>query len=101
MTLPEGLLQGEEFVTARAREMVAGRFKYDSFVPPFVQLQPEKLKGSRFNTPENITAFAQKFDEGLKRVFCNDKGVHYVVFCSPTDDDPRFGIYKGKLILTG
>jgi hypothetical protein len=98
---PKGLLQGGGFVTARAREMVTGKFNCYSFVPPLAQLRPEKLKGSKFDTSEDIAAFVQKFDEGLKRVFSDDKGVHYVKFGSPRDNDPGFGIQKGKLTLTG
>jgi hypothetical protein len=101
MTLPKGLVQGGESVTERAREMIASKFKCYSFLPSLVQLLPGKLKGSMFDTPEYIAAIAQKFEEGLKRVFSDDKGTHYVEFGSPTDNDPRFGIQKGKLTLTG
>jgi hypothetical protein len=59
------------------------------------------LKGSKFNTPEDIAAFAQKFDEGLKRVFSDDKGIQKVKFGSPRDNDPRVGIKSGSLMLTG
>jgi len=81
---PNCLLQGGEFVTARAREMVS-----------------EKLKNSKFNTTEDISAFAQKFDEGLKRVFADDDGAQFVKFGSPRDNDPKYGIKAGKLTLTG
>ncbi|KAF9783747.1 hypothetical protein BJ322DRAFT_877041 [Thelephora terrestris] len=81
---PECLLHGGEFVTARAREMVS-----------------EKLRNSRFNTPEDIAAFAQKFDEGLKRVFSEDNGAQFIKFGSPRDNDPVHGIKAGKLALTG
>jgi hypothetical protein len=101
VTLPKGFLQGGGLVTAMARVMITGKFKCYSFVPPLVHLRPEKLKGSRFNTPENIAAISQGFDEGLKRVFSDDKEVQYVKFGSPRDNDPRFGIQKGKLTLTG
>ena len=101
ITSLEGLLQGGEFVTARAKEMVAGKFKCYSFVAPSVQQKPEKLKQSSFNTPEDIAAFAQKFDEGLKRVFSDDSGTQYIKFGSPRDNDPNHGIKGGKLMLTG
>ncbi|KAF9782375.1 hypothetical protein BJ322DRAFT_1111242 [Thelephora terrestris] len=87
---PECLLQGGEFVTARAREMASGKFNIT-----------QKLKPSRFNTPEDIEAFVQKFDEGLKRIFSDDRGVHYIKFGSLRDDDPKHGIKAGKLMLTG
>ncbi|KAF9783743.1 hypothetical protein BJ322DRAFT_876964 [Thelephora terrestris] len=81
---PKCLLHGGEFVTARARDMVSGI-----------------LRQSKFNTIEDISAFAQKFDDGLKRVFTNETGVQYIKFGSPRDDDPRYGIKAGKLALTG
>ena len=97
----EGLLQGGEFVTARAREMVAGRFGNSLYVTLNPQPPPEKLRQSKFNTPEDLSAFAQKFDEGLKRVFSDESGAQYVKFGSPRDNDPRHGIKTGKLMLTG
>jgi hypothetical protein len=59
------------------------------------------LRQSRLNTPEDLAAFAQKFDEGLKRVFSDDTGAQYVKFGSPRDHDPGHGIRAGKLTLTG
>lgn len=99
--LPQGLLQGGEFVTARAREAVSGRFKSSLSVTFPTERQPEKLKKSKFNTPEDLSAFAQKFDEGLKRVFSDDSGAQFVKFGSPRDNDPKHGIKAGKLTLTG
>jgi hypothetical protein len=78
------VVQGGEFVTARAREMIS-----------------EKWKKSKFNTPEDIAAFSQKFDEGVKRVFSEETGTQYVKFGSPRDNDPKTGIKAGKLALTG
>ena len=96
-----GLLQGGEFVTARAREAVSGEFECISLVAPPVEPYPEKLRRSKFNTPEDIAAFAQKFDEGLKRVFSDNSGAQYIKFGSPRDNDPSHGIKAGKLMLTG
>ena len=81
--------------------MVSGGFEY---YPPFTlpaEPRPEKLKKSKFNTPEDISAFSQKFDEGLKRVFSDDSGAQFVKFGSPRDNDPTHGIKAGKLTLTG
>jgi len=100
-TLLQGLLQGGEFVTARARELVQGGFRYYLSVTQSVQPQLGKLRESRFNTPEDISTFAQKFDEGLKRVFSDDRGAQYVKFGSPRDNDPQHGIKAGRLMLTG
>jgi hypothetical protein len=96
------LLQGGEFVTARAREMVSGWFKCCSYVvAPLTQPQSEKLKNSKFNTPEDIASFSQKFDEGLKRVFSDETGTQYIKFGSPRDNDQKHGIKAGKLTLNG
>jgi hypothetical protein len=95
------LIQGGELVTGRAREMVSGRFRSRLYTVLRVQPQPEKLRGSTFNTPEDIEAFSQKFDEGLKKVFFDDNGTQYIKFGSPRDNDPKHGIKMGKLTLTG
>ena len=71
------------------------------FAQPLVQPQPEKLKDSKFNTPEDIAAIAQSFDEGLKRIFSDDSGTQYIKFGSPRDNDPKHGVKVGKLVLTG
>jgi hypothetical protein len=62
---------------------------------------PEKLRGSKFNTPEDLSAFSQKFDEGVKKIFSNDQAAQYIKFGSPRDNDPRYGIKAGRLTLTG
>ena len=59
------------------------------------------MRGSKFDTPEDLTEFAQKFDEGVKRVFSNDQVAQYVKFGSPRDNDPACGIKAGRLTLTG
>ena len=68
---------------------------------PSLNPQSEKLKGSKFDTPEDLAAFAQRFDEGVKRVFSKDQGVQYVKFGSPRDNDAKCEIKAGKLTLTG
>ena len=62
---------------------------------------PEKLRESVFNTTADMEAFAQKFDEGLKRVFSTDVGAQYIKFGSPRDNLPEHGIKGGRLTLTG
>ena len=64
-------------------------------------VEPENLGKSKFNTPEDMTVFAQKFDEGLKRVFAGGEGSQFVKFGSPRDNDPKHGIKSGRLTLTG
>ena len=65
--------------------------------------QPEKLKESRYNTPEDLASFSQKFDEGVKKVFstANRNANQYIKFGSPRDNDAKVGIKAGRLALTG
>jgi hypothetical protein len=95
------LLQGGEFITARAREMVSGGLNLHSSIAPPVKPPAEKLKKSTLNTPEDIDSFTQKFDEGLKRVFSEAAGTYFVEFGGPRDNDPKYGIKGGRLTLTG
>ena len=81
--------------------MVSGRFGFQSSIAFRIQRPPEKLKKSKFNTDEDIASFAQKFDEGLKRVFTDATGTQYIKFGSPRDNEPKHGIKAGKLMLTG
>ena len=71
--------------------------------PPGTEPLPEKLQRSRFNTPEDLASFSQRFDEGVKKVFStsNSTSDHYVRFGSPRDNDPSYGIRAGRLTLTG
>ena len=65
--------------------------------------QLEKLKYSKFNTPDDIAAFSQKFDEGLKKIFStsNSHKDQFIKFGSLRDNDPKCGIKAGKLSLAG
>ena len=56
---------------------------------------------SKFNTPEDISAFAQKFDEGVKWVFSDDQTVQWDKFGSLRDHNLQHGIKGGKLMLPG
>ena len=73
-------------------------------IPPADQIlspELEKLRGSNFDTPEDLVAFSRRFDEGVKRVFSNSRTAQYVKFGSPRDNDPKCGIKGGRLTLTG
>jgi hypothetical protein len=59
------------------------------------------LRKSKFNTLQDIAAFTQRFDEGLKRVYSGDAGLQYVKFGAAVDYDPEHGIKGGRLTLTG
>ena len=72
-----------------------------SLTDPSLNPQPEKLRGSKFDTSEDLAAFVQRFDEGVKRVFSKDQGVQYVKFGSPRDNDHMCEIKAGRLTLTG
>jgi hypothetical protein len=61
----------------------------------------EKWKGTKFDSPYDLAAFSQKFDEGVKRVFSNDATAQHVGFGSPRDNDPACGIKAGRFTLTG
>jgi len=61
----------------------------------------EKLRGSRFNTAENLEEFSQRFDDGVKKVFSNNQTPQYVKFATLRDNDPAYGIKGGRLTLTG
>ena len=90
-----------ESLLQRGREQ---RYKVGRTVVLIVRLltpQLEQLRGSRFDTPEDLTAFAQKFDEGVKRAFSNDQVPQYVKFGALRDHDPELGIKAGRLTLTG
>ena len=59
------------------------------------------LSHSRFDTPEDLASFAQKFDEGVKKVFSNEQAAQYVKFGRPRDTDPELRIKAGRLTLDG
>ncbi|KAF9783741.1 hypothetical protein BJ322DRAFT_1021545 [Thelephora terrestris] len=104
-----GPLQVEELFQPKWRRIRYSEGKRDGLrwvkmllpVSPSIQPRAEKLKKSRFNTSEDLAAFSQKFDEGLKRVFLDDTGTQYIKFGSPRDNDPKHGIKAGKLALKG
>ena len=63
--------------------------------------QPGMLRGSGLDTPGNLEAFSQRFDDGIKKVFSNNQVDQYVKFGSPRDNNPNCGIKAGRLTLTG
>ena len=86
----------------RATDLIKSVFKY-SVYRQIAQPQPDKLKHSKFNTPEDLASFSQRFDDGVKKIF-SMSNIHvdqYVKFGSLRDNDPSFGIKAGKLALTG
>ena len=64
-------------------------------------LRLEKWKDSKFDNDGDLSAFSQKFDEGVKRVFSNDQTPQHVKFGSMRDNDLEYGIKAGRFTLTG
>jgi hypothetical protein len=81
--------------------MVKGAFNHFGH-RKIAQPRLEKLKTSKFNTPEDLAAFSQRFDDGLKKVFSmsSDHVGKFVKFGSLRDNDPSCGIKAGRLALT-
>jgi hypothetical protein len=79
-----GIFAGSVFVGRRARAFFE-----------------EKLKNSRYGTPDSLDHIAKRFDETTKRLFRNTKETQFVHFGSPLDKDPAVGIRAGQLKLTG
>ena len=61
----------------------------------------EKLKNSKYGTPDSLDHIAKRFDETTKRLFRDVKEVQFVPFGSPLDKDLNVGIRAGQLRLTG
>ena len=68
---------------------------------PIAQPMTRKTERVKIQHPEDLEAFSQKFDDGVKRVFSSDQAVQHVKFGSPRDHDPDYGIKAGRLALTG
>ena len=66
-----------------------------------LNLQPGKWKDSKYDSDGDLSAFSQKFDEGVKRVFSDDQVPQHVRFGSPRDNDPKYGVKAGRITLTG
>ena len=79
-----GVFAGSVFVSRRARMFFA-----------------EKLKNSKYGTPDSLDHIAKRFDETTKRLFRDVKEVQFVPFGSPLDKDLNVGIRAGQLRLTG
>ncbi|KAH7884462.1 hypothetical protein F5I97DRAFT_1937901 [Phlebopus sp. FC_14] len=81
---PDCIFAGSVFVSRRAREFFA-----------------EKLKNSKYGSPDSIDHITKRFDETTKRLFRDKKDIQWVPFGSPLDKDPTAGIRGGSLKLTG
>lgn len=64
-------------------------------------LAQDKLRGSKYGTPDSLEHITKRFDETTKRLFRDKKEPQYVQFGSPLDKDLSVGIRQGQLKLTG
>ncbi|KZP28402.1 hypothetical protein FIBSPDRAFT_817256 [Athelia psychrophila] len=77
-------LQGSVFVTRRARTFLS-----------------EKLAGSKYGSPDDLTNMATCFDKTTKLKFRNPDEPSYIRFGGIRDKDPEAGIRSGQLKLPG
>ena len=61
----------------------------------------EKLKNSRYGSPDSLDHITKRFDETTKRLFRDRNEMQFVPFGSPLDKDQTVGIRGGQLKLTG
>ncbi|KAJ7170801.1 hypothetical protein C8R43DRAFT_875680 [Mycena crocata] len=81
---PDCIFAGSVFVSRRARKFLE-----------------EKLKSSKYGSPEAVEHITRRFDETTKRLFRDDRSLQFISFGSPLDKDPTVGIRGGQLKLTG
>ncbi|KAL0065109.1 hypothetical protein AAF712_007945 [Marasmius tenuissimus] len=81
---PDCIFAGSVFVSRRARILFE-----------------EKLKNSKYGTPDALDHITKRFDETTKRLFRNKKDPQFIVFGSPLDKDLSVGIRSGQLRLSG
>ncbi|KAJ7158680.1 hypothetical protein C8R46DRAFT_1165038 [Mycena filopes] len=81
---PDCIFAGSVFVSRRARRFLE-----------------EKLKSSKYGSPEAVEHITKRFDETTKRLFRDDRTLQFISFGSPLDKDPTVGIRGGQLKLTG
>ncbi|KAL0574098.1 hypothetical protein V5O48_007857 [Marasmius crinis-equi] len=61
----------------------------------------ERLKNSKYNTPQDITRMAKEFDKVAKLVFRDETEMGYIQFGSLRDKDLSVGITRGVLKIPG
>ncbi|KIM84081.1 hypothetical protein PILCRDRAFT_96828 [Piloderma croceum F 1598] len=81
---PDCVFSGSVFVSRRARA--------------FLQ---EKLRNSKYGTPDALDHITKRFDETTKRLFRDHNDLQFIPFGSPLDKDLSVGIRGGQLKLTG
>jgi len=103
LTGTSGFWQGGEVVTARARayaecksEIALRTCFLILFSPP-----PARFKNSKFDNEQDIRAFTENFDTGLKEIFSENSKPHFVRFGSARDNDANCGVKSGRFTLQG
>ncbi|PPQ91717.1 hypothetical protein CVT25_012858 [Psilocybe cyanescens] len=81
---PDCIFAGSVFVSRRAREFLE-----------------EKLRHSKYGTPDSVDHITRRFDETTKRLFRDRNELQFIPFGSPLDKDSAVGIRSGQLRLTG
>jgi len=103
LTRKSGFYQGGEIVTARVRAYAEGKLGILSstcFLVLFFS-PPERFKNSKFDNDQDLAAFTESFDAGLKRTFSNNSKPQFVKFGSLRDTDGHCGVKYGRLSLQG
>ena len=62
-------------------------------------LLERKLRGSRFNDPEDIDVMVSIFEETTKRQFGDNSAEYFLRFGTSRDNDPKVDIARGRLKL--
>ncbi|KAI5116259.1 hypothetical protein M0805_008164, partial [Coniferiporia weirii] len=81
---PDCLFSGAVFVSRRCRVFLA-----------------EKLRSSKYGSPDTLDHITKRFDETTKRLFRDSHDAQYIPFGSPLDKDLKAGIRGGQLKLDG
>jgi len=59
------------------------------------------LKNSKFDNEQDLKAFTESFDTGLKSIFSDSSKLQFVKFGSARDTDASRGVKGGKFSLQG
>lgn len=81
---PDCIFAGSVFVSRRAREFLEGTFGFSHHLYQ-THCAAEKLKHSKYNTPDAIDHITRRFDETTKRLFRDRHDLQFIPFGSPLD----------------
>lgn len=96
-----GVFAGSVFVSRRARELFQGMSVISAKDCRLTGIHPEKLKNSKYGTPDAVDHITKRFDETTKRLFRDKRDPQFILFGSPLDKDLSVGIRTGQLRLSG